>query len=261
VSQPPYGQGSPFSGGQYQQPPAPGQPMPPAAPPSGYAGIPGPLPPAPPPYGAGPGPYPTAPPPPRRVDGLAIAALVLGAVGFVILTLPVAIILAVIALVRIGRTGGRGRGLAVSALIVSVLWIAGWSALIAYGINLQPHRDDNGNITTKGRVSSGDLRVGDCIVDVSEGDVKGVDVVPCTQAHKAEVITRFTVPGSSYPGDSEVDSTAESRCQDDVPSSLQERDDLDLFYLAPRSTTWSTGNHSVSCLVVSNGAALTASVR
>lgn len=70
---------------------------------------------APPPPGA----WPRPPGAPARTSRLAIAALVTGLLGLV----PVATGLAIGALVRTGRRGERGRGLAVGGLVASAAWV------------------------------------------------------------------------------------------------------------------------------------------
>jgi Domain of unknown function (DUF4190) len=98
----------------------------------------GPYPPGPPPqpgwnqqmpYGAQGG-YPYAPYNPygyvqqRGTSGLAIASLITGICGFFCITPLVSIGLGIAALSDIGRTGRPGKGMAITGIILSVLWIA-----------------------------------------------------------------------------------------------------------------------------------------
>lgn len=83
----------------------PGDPMPGGPVPGGYGPPPGWVP-------------PSAPPP--GTSGLSIAGLVLA-----FLLAPIGFIVSLIALIVTGRSGQRGRGLAVAGLIVSVLMTAG----------------------------------------------------------------------------------------------------------------------------------------
>ena len=70
----------------------------------------------PPPY-----PYPGAPgyPPRRATSGWAIAAFVFGLLACV----PLGVILGIVALVKIRRGRGSGRGLAIAGLVFSALWL------------------------------------------------------------------------------------------------------------------------------------------
>ena len=67
-------------------------------------------------------------PPVAGTDGFAITALVFGIIGFV----PLAVVFGVVALRRIRRRGGGGRGLAIAALATA----AGWAFLITVGVVL-----------------------------------------------------------------------------------------------------------------------------
>ncbi|WP_250446938.1 DUF4190 domain-containing protein, partial [Actinotalea sp. C106] len=57
--------------------------------------------------------------PPPPTEGLAVASLVLGIIGVVIIQItgPVAVVLGIVALVRIRRLGRRGQGLAIAGLV------------------------------------------------------------------------------------------------------------------------------------------------
>lgn len=64
--------------------------------------------------------------PPRNegVSGLAIASLALGLLGVLVLTAVVSVILGFAALADIRRTGKRGKGLAITGLVLSGVWLA-----------------------------------------------------------------------------------------------------------------------------------------
>ena len=63
--------------------------------------------------------YGEPPPPPRGTDPFAIGALVTSVLGMVF----VGIVLGVMALARVRRTGQAGRGMASAALVISGLWL------------------------------------------------------------------------------------------------------------------------------------------
>ena len=62
-----------------------------------------------------------APPGPAKTSGVAIASLILGILGFCGITALVGLILGIVALVKINRSGGRlsGQGLAIAGISVS----------------------------------------------------------------------------------------------------------------------------------------------
>src|SRR5690242_2140341 len=89
-----------------------------------------------------------APGPRRRAtNGLAVATLVLGVAGFLLITIPVNLILGLVALVRTRRRGDKGTGLAVTGLVLSILWAAGVGVGVAQLMKSpDPKRDASGRI-------------------------------------------------------------------------------------------------------------------
>jgi Domain of unknown function (DUF4190) len=127
--QPVYGQGHQLGQPGYGQeatpgqPPgqwySPGQPYPPGHP--GYG--PG-YPPGQPAYSQAPYGYAYGGPAKAgRVNGYAIASLVLGLAGFMLVTLVLSVIFGIVALVGIRKTAERGKGLAIAGLAASGVWL------------------------------------------------------------------------------------------------------------------------------------------
>jgi hypothetical protein len=112
------------SGGSGGSPPDPPPPVPELSPVRSPGSQ---LPPAPTPWPAG-GPPVGHIPPTAGTDGFAITGLVFGIIGFV----PLAVIFGFVALRRIRRRAGGGRGLAIAALATA----AGWAFLITIGVVL-----------------------------------------------------------------------------------------------------------------------------
>lgn len=91
------------------------------------------------PYGYGPPSGPTAPP--RRTNGLAIAALVMGLVGFVScgFTSILAIVFGHVSLSQIRRDGTDGRGMALAGVILGwfltgawiLFWVLSWMGVVS----------------------------------------------------------------------------------------------------------------------------------
>jgi Domain of unknown function (DUF4190) len=84
---------------------------------------------------------------PGKRNRFAIAALIFGIVGGVLL----AIIFGIVALVQIGRRGERGRGMAITGLALSGVWVILIVAVAAVGAVFTPDRDESGHVTQKSR--------------------------------------------------------------------------------------------------------------
>jgi hypothetical protein len=129
----------------------------------------------------------TAPPPdPKRpggTNGWAIAAFVLGILGGTILS----VIFAIVALVQMRGRHQRGRGLAVAALVISVVWVAVISSVIAYGVSTQGKS-----------VRATDLNPGDCVKDAYADQLPAwVKRVRCDRPHYGEVFAVLTQPDAT----------------------------------------------------------------
>ncbi|WP_336722745.1 DUF4190 domain-containing protein [Cellulosimicrobium cellulans] len=115
----PVGQGSPYGPGAapaYGSAPGPGYPP---SDPSGFAGSPG--------YGAYPPPYGSAYTAPPRTNGLALASMIVSIASLVLCAgFPgiVGLVLGIVALNQVMRDGTRGRGFAVTGIVVGAVCTA-----------------------------------------------------------------------------------------------------------------------------------------
>jgi hypothetical protein len=229
-------------------PPGPHQPQESQGPyPQGPYAAPGPYPYPYQPWGQGYRPYNS----PAPVNGVAIASLVL---GILCLVPGVGLVLGLIALSRIRRTGERGRGMAVAGVALSsvglVLWvagIAGGAAFDAWG-GFKDAARDNG--------SAYSLTKGECF-NAPNGSLEGVaydvDKVPCAGRHDGEVFAAFKMTGSAgYPGDGKVTDAADARCYalryGYAMDAWAVPDDVDVYYLTPTRQSWKLGDREVTCL-------------
>lgn len=242
-------------------PDPPGGPRPPGPPPAGYAAPPG-TPGQPPPYAPG-GFAPGYPMPPQRrgTDGLAITALVLGILGFLVLTPIVAIVLGIVALGRIRRTRQDGRGLAISGIVLGAVW----TLLLGFGIiaavTSGPDREPSGDVVNPGRFATEDLMVGDCVTDPPGGSVprpsNAFAVVPCSQLHTGEVYAAVDLPDGPYPGAVEAERLAAVGCVDRIAGyapTASTDPGLTLAKTYPTEGGWNRGNRRVLCFAVTEGA-------
>ncbi len=227
----------------------------------------------PPPYGStdpnaylGPPSYPAGgygiPPPPGQQSGwsgLAIAAfvtaLVLPLVGIL-----VAVPLAIVALVKIAKSREKGKGLAIAAIVIAVLWWIGAIILGVWVARQQVERNDAGEITEEGIVEFGDIRAGDCVTipDLDgEGDVNTFELkgVPCSETHNAQAVAITAIDGESYPGESALGRQSLAPCTTALRTELR---GVELgpggyvpYRLIPTEGIWDDdGGHRVICFVI-----------
>jgi hypothetical protein len=185
---------------------------------------------------------------PAPVNGVAIAALVLGVLCF----LPaVGLILGIVALLQIRKRGERGKGMAIGGAVLSSLGLALWVVMLATGgasAVWEGFKEGAGNTSLS-------LAKGECFDvpgDTFRQDVYDVDKVPCSGEHDGEVFGTVPLSGSGYPGDDYVTDTAEDKCwtlQDSYamdPWALTE--EVDVYYLTPTRDSWSWGDREITCV-------------
>jgi hypothetical protein len=198
---------------------------------------------------------PQAPPPRprRRTDRVAVAALISGLVA----AIPVTLVLGPIALIRIGRSGARGRALAITGLVLAGLWTVA-AAIVAAAIITRPPPPKP---VTLPHVFS--LRAGECL-NSSPNGISGLQVLSCSQAHGAEVFATFRVAGSHYPGATAVQQQARQGCASRLSGYLNPQlsaASLAQSFVYPDSGAWSAGERTVVCTVHSTTGPLVGSVR
>ncbi|MFI9647173.1 DUF4190 domain-containing protein [Streptomyces sp. NPDC052040] len=187
---------------------------------------------------------------PAPVNGLAIAALVLGFLCF----LPgVGLVLGLIALAQIRRRGERGEVFAVGGIVLSLIGLALFLAALSSGSahhaweGIKSGAHDDGAVFT--------VRKGECFNAPGgslEGEAYNIDKVPCSGAHQAEVFADFTLPQGRFPGEEAVTRAAGDRCYAlratyamdawAVPA------DVDVYYFTPTRGSWRLGDRRVTCL-------------
>lgn len=177
---------------------------------------------------------------PPGTNGFAIAALIFGIIGGILLS----VIFGIVALVKIRKTGQSGKGLAIAGLALSGVWLL----VIGTAIVL---------VGKDGKVSVDRLHTGDCIKTLSESDaVYRMPVVPCTQPHQGEVYGEFDLTRGDYPGDTAIETEAFTQCETLLERYAPQAVDSagDLFYLYPRSIDWRRGDRTVTCIAYSDPA-------
>ncbi len=193
------------------------------------------------------------PAPRRPTDGVAVAALVSGIVP----AIPVTLVLGPLALIRVGRSGARGRALAITGLVLAGLWTVA-AAVVAAAIITRPPAP--GPVTLP-RVFS--LRAGECL-DSGTNGISGVHVLGCAQAHDAEVFATFQVSGPRYPGAAALQHSARQGCVSRLGGYLNPElpaTSLAQSFVYPGAGAWSAGERTVVCTVRSTSGPLVGSVR
>lgn len=247
-----------------QPPPGPQQWNQPGQPSWGYQPAPGYQPGAPQIPGAPLG-YPAPPPPPRTTNGLAVAALILGIIPLCVGI--VGIVLGIVALNQIKRTGQNGRGMAIAGIVCGAFWLV----VIAAGAGVSALRVDDHSTTTAGvfsttapftttygRSFSSQVKVGDCVstLDISSADANGesevgdADVVDCSRSHRAEVFDKFVLTGSTMPTDAELEKYG-NRCVESLktfaPAAYADST-VKVKYMYPKARGWAQGERSLACV-------------
>ncbi|MEU9587405.1 septum formation family protein [Streptomyces werraensis] len=98
------------------------------------------------------------------------------------------------------------------------------------------------------------LDVGDCYNPngKAEGEAYLVEVVPCDEAHRGEVVGEFALGGGpKHPGDEKIAGIADERCaaeaQKYAPDTWALPAGVGLSHYTPTKESWATGDRAVSC--------------
>lgn len=196
------------------------------------------------------------PAPEGGTNGFAIAALIFGIIPICFL----GIIFGIVALVQTGKSGQKGKRLAIAGIVLNVLWLIGGITVAVVSSLDTADRDSTGAITKSGKVSVYDLEVGDCfngLDNVKMGDtIFELDGVPCSKLHQGEVYAEAPIAGSRYPGRDSLQRSGEEPCkaklQAVAPKHYANRD-LGVIWIYPEEAAWSRGDHHYSCIAVGVG--------
>ena len=188
------------------------------------------------------------------VSKLAIVALVTGVLALV----PVAVGCGIAALTAIRRTGSRGHGMAVAALVAAATWIIVAGAVGT--VDILTHGFKKPATTKYHEASVFKVRQGDCI---NAPNGQAVSVLPCATPHDAEVFATFTLPGPAWPGTAAVQQEASSGCATRLSGYLNPQLSISLgqTYVFPNEVAWNAGTRMVVCEVHATSGQLTGSVR
>jgi hypothetical protein len=204
------------------------------------------------PYG-GPGIQPGYGPPVPGTNVFAVLALVCGVLAFCGLGL-LSIVFGILALVQCRKTGQKGRGMAITGMILTGAWVAIGVivAIVIVAAGVVAERDSDGTLTESGRITVTTLQPGDCIERLQEGrSIESVPAVPCSEPHMGEVYALFNLTDGDWPGENIVLEQAEVGCVDrlfDYSQSAFDDESVDIFYFHPTRLSWQTGDREVVCV-------------
>lgn len=215
--------------------------------------------------GAGPGQYgPYRLPAKPGTNGFAVASLVLGILGLFTISAILGIIFGCIALVRIRRVPQKGKGLAISGIALSCVWLAALVTLIAAGVLAGgAQRTAGGQVGKRGSMDIFALRLADCFNNPGAHSISSVTAIPCTQPHDAQVFAQFNATGSGYPGSTALTRLATAGCNARIGGNVDRSKitaTMDIRFIFPLPASWQAGHRRISCLIVDPNPDLTSSL-
>lgn len=144
----------------------------------------------------------------------------------------------------------RGRGLAVAGLVLGGLGTLAWGMALTLVVGTAlASRPLPADVTAPVEARAVQLVTGNCVAELPpDGEVDRARVVPCEDAHVAQVLTSYRfVTGTHWPGDAEVIATTSATC--DLTAAERERG-LRLVAWAPTERSWAHGDRTGLCLAV-----------
>lgn len=214
---------------------------------------------------------------PAGTSRMAIAAFVLGVLGFAVITAIVGIVLGAQAISQIRRSFQGGKTLAILGIVFGAGWLVLGATLIAIGAAVGGSSSPGASPPTSGSNVPGSqsvqvtsLATGECFdlpmqKVINHSAITTVEKLPCTKPHNAQVFASFSAGGSllSYPGTSRLNSLATTGCAARINQSVDRAKvtgSMSMRFLFPLQDTWLGGNRTISCLVISSTSNLRSSV-
>jgi hypothetical protein len=194
---------------------------------------------------------------PPSLDGCSVAGLVFG----ILPTVPLGLIFGITGIVRTSHRVRRGRPLAVTGLLLSVLWLV---LFVAIGAASRPDSGQPGaaqqspaatatvpSPASTGAVSPRNLRPGDCFMVKLGVVLTSIPLLPCSQPHDAQIFANLRIPNSSYPGSSAKTLDAALKlCEPAAYTYMNGRIDLlEIAAYYPSSAIWAMGDHTAHCVL------------
>lgn len=174
---------------------------------------------------------------PQQLPG---SGLAVGAFVAAFLCFPVAIVLAIVALVQAKQGRAGGRGFAIAALVLSGVWVLGIAAFAVAGVS--GAFDDTNHVA-----DATATQIGQC----ADTDALTPHIVPCSRIHEEEVFWVEELRAGPYPG-SDLELLADEACSGHFAAYVGEEyhdSDLDYEWYAPSREEWGANERRVICVI------------
>jgi hypothetical protein len=197
-------------------------------------------------------------PPSSRTNQMAIAAFVLGLLGFLVIPAILAIVLGAVAVSRIRRSLQGGKALAVWGIVLGTGWLLLLAVGAATGFSFTVGTVPQSNVPGGHGVPFFSLATGDCFDFPTSTPASGIAFVeetPCNQPHDSQVVATFQASGASnsYPVAS-LRVLAAHGCDARIKGSLDSAkvtDSMSGRFLYPLADSWIAGQRTISCVIYS----------
>lgn len=106
------------------------------------------------------------------------------------------------------------------------------------------------NVAGSGNVTATDIKVGDCLAEIPDGDkVLRVQTIACDQPHAGEVFAVINIPDGDFPGEPAIEAFHE-QCGPQLATYAPDAttDEVQLYVLYPTAETWASGDRAVTCI-------------
>ncbi|MCG6499912.1 DUF4190 domain-containing protein [Kitasatospora sp. A2-31] len=205
---------------------------------------------------------------PGATNGFAVAALVTG----LLCLWPLPLVFGIVALIQLHRRNERGRGMAVTGVVLGALGtlglLVGLLGVVAAGVDATEDADRPARApkAPPGGVVWSSLKAGDCYnlpgdhsgtgrgSGTADQSVLWVSRVPCLLPHQGEVAGTARIPesdGPGYPGEPRVRERAAALCGPVLDEYALDYwavpDGMDEVYLYPSRANWKSGERDVTC--------------
>ena len=183
-------------------------------------------------------------PPPAR-NPFAVASLILGILGFFGVSALAASVFGIVALVQIPKRNQPGRGMAITGIVLGVLWAAALTGALIVSVDWSV----GGGTAPAGQA----LKPGECYLK-QDADIARAS---CTKPHDGQAFATFTLtPPTGAPSDDELERAAAAGCQvrsDQYLGAGVEPDHGEVVTFHPSGADWAAGKHTAVCAVQARG--------
>ncbi|SDB91752.1 Septum formation [Sanguibacter gelidistatuariae] len=144
----------------------------------------------------------------------------------------------------------------IAAVVVVSLAVAAYFLLSSSDVESLPK-----DVDAKTTAHSRELTVGNCLLSLPTGEsIAEVTVVPCADAHDAQVVAAKKFSGEKFPGDAKVIEQTTAICPGKSITSDTAPEALDFLVWTPSEDSWGEGDRKGLCIAASPDGKLTGSL-